>query len=151
MVFNWASLVYLDLFLRDLYSYFDYVLCCDYRDYVFYYNRDYALSDSWKFDNALILEFVPLLLMVLYIDISLCSITVSTWYCFLEWSWWFFYWICWCLQYAYHHYMGLNAEEFAVMPFHYFDRILWGKYFSYARSQWAYRGSTLGLVQITLS
>ena len=89
---------------------------CFYRDYVFYYNRDYAVSDSWRFDNSLILVFVPLLLMVLYIDISLCSSTFSTWYCLLAWSWWFFYWICWSLLYAYHHYMGLNAEEFAVMP-----------------------------------
>ena len=115
-MFSLVSLVYLDLFLRALYWYSDYVLCCYYRDYIFYYNRDYAVSDSWRFDNALILVFVPLLLLVLYIDISICTSTFSTMYYFLAWSWWFFYWIFWSLLHVYYHYMSLNAEEFAVMP-----------------------------------
>ena len=76
--------------------------------YIFYYNRDSAVSDSWRFDNALILVFVPLLLLVLYIDISLCSSTFSNLYCLLAWRW-FFYWIFWSLLHAYHHYMSLKC------------------------------------------
>ena len=86
-----VSLVYRE-FLQagSFYSYLGGIWSVGILVIILYYYQHSAVFGFWRFDNVLVLVFVPLLFLILYIDMSQCISTFGTKNCLLTWNWWFF-------------------------------------------------------------